>query len=193
MRKLWSTALLFVLVASTTSLAVAQEPNFGRAIALTDAELIIGQPVNFYGPGTVYAYRLDASGAWQEQSRLTASDPAPDGRFRPGDSPLDGNTLVVGAPRKRDGAGVVYVFERNSADGDWRQTAIVEPPAEGDHSEYAAALALAGRRTARRLPGGRFDGVVYRYIRAGGAWTPAGRDPAGRRRGPGELRAGPEP
>jgi hypothetical protein len=40
--------------------AMAQEPNFGRAIALAATELFVGQPVNWYGPGVVYTYRLDA-------------------------------------------------------------------------------------------------------------------------------------
>ena len=33
--------------------AIAQESNFGRAVAITNSELIIGQPVNWYGPGAV--------------------------------------------------------------------------------------------------------------------------------------------
>lgn len=32
----------------------AQQPNFGRSVAMTDAELVIGQPANWYGPGVVY-------------------------------------------------------------------------------------------------------------------------------------------
>jgi hypothetical protein len=34
---------------------------------------------------------------------------------------IDRNTLIVGAPRKREGSGVAYVFERTSAGADWRQ------------------------------------------------------------------------
>jgi hypothetical protein len=58
MRKLWCTASIVAGIVSTGSHVVAQEPNFGRAIALTDRDLLIGQPVNWYGPGVVYAYRL---------------------------------------------------------------------------------------------------------------------------------------
>ena len=74
MRKTWSTALLAAVVAAAGSRASAQEPNFGRAIVLTETDLLIGQPVNWYGPGVVYTYRLDGSGQWRERSRLTASD-----------------------------------------------------------------------------------------------------------------------
>ncbi|MGH7444165.1 MAG: FG-GAP repeat protein, partial [Longimicrobiales bacterium] len=104
-------AIIWVAAALAAAPAAAQEPNFGRALALTDVELFIGQPVNWYGPGAVYAYRLDDSGEWREQAMLMASDSARKDDF--GRSlAVDGNTLVVGAPRKRDGSGVAYAFER---------------------------------------------------------------------------------
>jgi hypothetical protein len=119
-------------------LVLAQEPNFGRALATTDHEVFVGQPVNWYGPGTVYAYRLDPSGQWRERARLTASDSARMDDFGRAVA-VDGNTLVVGAPRKREGAGVVYVFERATATGAWRQSAMVESPAGG---QFGAAMIL---------------------------------------------------
>ena len=46
--------------------ALAQEPNFGRAVDMTPDELVIGQPVNWYGPGTVYTCLLYTSDAADE-------------------------------------------------------------------------------------------------------------------------------
>ena len=54
MRTFCITALAVAVVTATPTPAAAQEPNFGRAIALTGSELFIGQPVNWYGPGVVY-------------------------------------------------------------------------------------------------------------------------------------------
>jgi len=170
MRKLCTAMLLTVTLAAGTSGALAQEPNFGRAVALSETDLLIGQPVNFYGPGTVYTYRIDDAGAWREVSRLTASDAGRMDDFGRAVS-LDGNRLAVGAPRKHDGAGVAYVFERQSPNDEWRQTAIIEPPAEGDHSDYAAALALAGDELLVGSPEVDSTGVVYRYVRDADGWS----------------------
>ncbi|MEN8145296.1 MAG: choice-of-anchor B family protein, partial [Gemmatimonadota bacterium] len=171
MRKLCSAIFFCIVFVGAAPHAAGQEPNFGRAIALTDTELFVGQPVNWYGPGVVYTYRLDASGEWQERSRLEASDSARKDDFGRSIA-VDGNTLIVGAPRKRDGSGVAYVFERGSSDDEWRQTSIIEPPSEGDHSGYAASLVWAGAdELFIGAPAVDSTGVVYHLQRDGSAWS----------------------
>ena len=171
MHKVRIAALLALALVATSSDAVAQEPNFGRTLAMTDSELFVGQPVNWYGPGVVYTYQLDASGNWNEQSRLTASDSERKDDFGRAIS-VNGNTMVVGAPRKRDGSGVAYVFERASADGRWQQVGMIEPPAEGDHSNYAVSLALVSpNEVLIGAPTMDSTGVVYQMTRDGSAWT----------------------
>ena len=54
MRKLCTTLFLAISAAAAAGPSAAQEPNFGRAIALSGSDLFIGQPVNWYGPGVVY-------------------------------------------------------------------------------------------------------------------------------------------
>jgi choice-of-anchor B domain-containing protein len=173
MRRVRLGAILAVLLMGAVTEAKAQEPNFGRAIVMTDAELFVGQPVNWYGPGVVYAYRLDSSGDWVESARLTASDASRKDDFGRVIA-VQGNTMVVGAPRKRDGSGVAYVFERESASADWRQVAVVEPPADGDHSDFAAAVAVV---SAEELlvgsPAVDSTGVVYQLRRDGTGWAVA--------------------
>ena len=173
MRKLCITSVLAIVLIGTGSDAPAQEPNFGRAIALTGTELFIGQPVNWYGPGTVYAYRLTPSGNWQETSRLTASDSDRKDDFGSSLS-VDGNRLIVGAPRKRGGSGVAYVFERTSEDDEWREAGIIEPPAEGDHSGYGTSVVLAGPDLFIGSPAVDSIGVVYHLRRAGDRWNVQG-------------------
>ena len=161
---------LAVAALAAGSTVQAQEPNFGRAVVMTDADLFVGQPVNWYGPGVVYTYRRDASGGWQERTMLTASDSSRMDDFGRALA-HDGNTLVVGAPRKRDGSGVAYAFERTGADGAWRQTAVIEPPRADDHSEYGAALALSGDDLLIGSPAASGTGVIYHFRRAAGAWS----------------------
>jgi choice-of-anchor B domain-containing protein len=170
LRALVTAVLALLAVGASTSEASAQEPNFGRAIALTDSELFIGQPVNWYGPGVVYAYGTGASGEWVERARLTAPDEARMDDFGRAIA-VDGNTMVVGAPRKRGGSGVAYAFERASTGADWREAGVIGPPAEGDHSGYAMSLALAGDDLYVGAPAVDATGVVYRFQRANGAWT----------------------
>ena len=160
--------LLPIAVALTANAAAAQEPNFGRAMALTAGDLFIGQPVNWYGPGTVYVYRADGAGEWRERARLTASDSARIDDFGRSLAAHD-NTLVVGAPRKRDGSGVAYVFERANANAAWHQTAIIEPPA-GSHRQFATSLSLNGNDLLVGAPNSDSTGAIYHYKRDRTSW-----------------------
>jgi len=137
---------------------------------VTDAELVVGQPVNWYGPGIVYTFRDDGSGGWTETGMLAASDSSRMDDFGRALA-IDGNTLIVGAPRKREGSGVAYVFERASADAPWRETGVIEPPRAADHREYAAALALSGDDLLVGSPAVDGSGTVYHFRRGPGGWS----------------------
>jgi choice-of-anchor B domain-containing protein len=162
-------AAIIVIACGLALPAWAQEPNFGRALALTNSELFVGQPVNWYGPGAVYVYRLDAAGKWRERARLLASDSARKDDFGR-TLAIEGNTLIVGAPRKRAGSGVVYVFERTGTNADWRQTAIIVPPDAGDHREFGASLSFTGNDLLIGSPLVETMGVVYHFKRTRGHW-----------------------
>lgn len=150
--------------------ASAQEPNFGRAVVLSGDDLLIGQPVNWYGPGVVYAYRSGPDGIWVEDALLAAPDSSRRDDFGR-TLAVDGNTLIVGAPRKRDGSGVAYAFQRTGPGAAWRSTGVIEPPREGDHAEYAAALALSDDDLLIGSPAVGSTGVVYHFTREGGGWS----------------------
>jgi choice-of-anchor B domain-containing protein len=160
-----ATSLAAVLVLASP--LAAQEPNFGRAIVATAAEIIVGQPVNWYGPGTVYAFRSDGSGRWAERQRLIASDSARMDDFGRALA-IGGNTLAVGAPRKRDGRGVAYRFSRATPAAAWEQAAIIEAPAGG---QFGTALALVGDDLLVGAPGDG-AGAVYHYRRDGMTGAP---------------------
>jgi choice-of-anchor B domain-containing protein len=150
--------------------ATAQEPNFGRAIAATETELFIGQPVNWYGPGVVYAYTVGADGRWRESARLMAPDSARMDDFGRVIA-ADGDRLAVAAPRKRDGAGVVYLFERDGTAARWRVTATLEAPAGGG---FGAAMALSGDDLFVGAPRADSTGVVHHFRRSDMTWRAAG-------------------
>ena len=132
-------ALVLMLSTAAAGAASAQEPNFGRAIAMSPTELVIGQPVNWYGPGMVYTYRLDANGAWRERARLVASDSARMDDFGRALA-LDGNTLVIFAS---DNGPLLYTV---------RLPATASDPS---HRSAAAGSASDSTPRQRRIPCGR--------------------------------------
>lgn len=148
--------------------AAGQEPNFGRAVAATSSELVVGQPVNWYGPGTVYTYRRDASGRWQERERLTAAEPSRMDDFGRVLA-FAGDRLLVGAPRQRDRAGTVHLFSRASAAASWRLDTVLT---SADGGEFGSALALGSDELLVSAPRDQ-GGAVHRYVRAGDSWRPA--------------------
>src|SRR5690606_6476061 len=170
------------LLLATVPLA-AQEPNFGRTMASTGNELLVGQPVNWYGPGTVYSYRIGSDGRWHEAARITAGDAERMDDFGRALA-MDGNTLAVAAPRKRDGAGVVYLFGRSSASAPWQEQQVIEAP---DGGEFGAALMLDGDELLVGAPGADSVGAVHHFRRSGDAWQHTGdiNPPAGTTSGSG--------
>lgn len=167
-RRLCAAAASIVATAASLSAPAlfAQEPNFGHAVAMTETELLVGQPLNWYGPGTVYSYTLGADGRWVERARLTAADTARMDSFGSALAVV-GNTLVVGAPRK-NGGGVVYVFARATARSAWRETGRLTTP---DGGRFGATLALTDDALFVGAPDAERGGAVYRYHRQGDTWT----------------------
>ena len=167
-----ATLFAFASLLSLPLVASAQEPNFGRAVVLDGPDLLVGQPVNWYGPGVVYAYRSGPDGTWNEEALLTAPDSSRKDDFGRALA-LDGNTLVVGAPRKRDGSGVAYAFQRSGPGAPWRSTAASEAPRPGNHAEYATAVVLQGDDLLVGSPATESTGVVYHFTRQGDGWRMA--------------------
>ncbi|HKK92494.1 MAG TPA: choice-of-anchor B family protein, partial [Longimicrobiales bacterium] len=164
--------LAFLVTLVTALPTEAQEPNFGRAVVLEGDDLIIGQPVNWYGPGTVYTYRPGPGGSWQEAAMLQAPDSSRMDDFGRALA-LDGSTLAVAAPRKREGdTGVVYIFERDGDAGNWSHTATIEPGGGADHREFGAAISLADDELLVGSPAAGGTGVVHRYLRGSISGSP---------------------
>jgi len=150
--------------------ALAQEPNFGRAVDMTPDELVIGQPVNWYGPGTVYTYGRSPGSEWAEEQRLTAPDSSRMDDFGRAVT-VDGNTLVIGAPRKHDGAGAVYVFTRGQRSDSWTQASTIAPPPGSGAAEFGAAVLLSGAELLVGAPESGGSGRVHRFVRTDGVWA----------------------
>ncbi|MAQ18192.1 MAG: hypothetical protein CMN30_25775 [Sandaracinus sp.] len=90
--------------------------------------------------GGVFVYHRDGSG-WSLSTFIKASD-AQEGDSFGAALAVDGNTLVVGAPGRNDGAGAVYVFRRSA--GVWSEIQILTHPSPDDQDRCGNALAMDG-------------------------------------------------
>jgi choice-of-anchor B domain-containing protein len=95
---------------------------FGSVIARDGDRLVIGAVQKNSSTGAAYVFHRDpGSGKWMEEARL-----APEGLSRfsgfGAAALVRGNEALIGAPGVDQQAGVVFVFERDPATGQWRQT-----------------------------------------------------------------------
>ena len=99
--------------------------EFGYAVAIDGDTAVVGMPGEDSpdNSGAAFVFIRDSSGAWSRVARLRPSTPEENALF--GNSvALQGNTIVVGAPREGGGSssgyGAVYVFTKSS--GVWDNT-----------------------------------------------------------------------
>ncbi len=156
----------------TASDADGVADGFGRAIAVAGDRMVIGANLRDGETGAAYVFERGADGAWVETARLRAGDTAAGDRFGTSVA-LHGDAVLVAAT-EHDGAGAVYVFERD-ASGVWIETAVLAPSDGADGDLFGTGLAFDGEKALVGAPG-KLDGAgaVYAFRRADG-WTEAGR------------------
>ena len=115
-----STSLSSIKAQTTSSGEAESLMGFARAVAITDGEVLIGEPSNPHQPGLVYVFNQKQDG-WEQQSKLTASDGEIGNGFGSSIS-VDGNRVLVGAPAHNDEGGGAYLYEK-SGDGAWKEVA----------------------------------------------------------------------
>jgi hypothetical protein len=116
---------------SLTASNAAAEDQFGDAVAIDADTLVVGAPLVNSGTaidtGAVYVFVRDPlTGVFSEQQKLTTLDAIAKDNFGSAVD-IDGDTIVVGAPRVNSGlsfdTGAVYVFTRDPtvANNPWTQ------------------------------------------------------------------------
>ncbi|MFQ5570182.1 MAG: FG-GAP repeat protein, partial [Rhodothermales bacterium] len=148
--------------------------GFGRAVALANEEMFIGEPFNVLTPGAVYVFAWDApSGSWIERGRLTASDAVAGDRFGQAVA-VDGDRLLVGAPFQVGSTGAAYIFERDATTGAWVEQAKltardgVAPDLLGEAVALHGNTALVGASFRNTRAGAAY---VFERDEVTGAWT----------------------
>ncbi len=158
---------------------------FGQAVAITDvrgrsnsAVAIVGAPRHDgIGPDSGEAYVFALSGKdWNQQAKIRASDAAEGDNFGHAVS-VNGDTVLIGAPKVDDGganAGAVYVFVRDGAR--WNQRAKLTAKDAARSDGFGEAVALLGNTAVIGAPQSahgavKFAGAVYVFEREGDKWV----------------------
>lgn len=143
--------------------------QYGEAVAIDGATLLVGAPME--GTGAAYVYQR-VEGIWRLQARLVPEDPESTLDFG-GAVALWGDTAVVGAPREGEVEGAVYVFVRQG--GTWEQQARLTSAAAAREDQLGFSVALYGNELIVGIPWaddrGKDSGAAEVYVRNGGSWV----------------------
>ncbi|MFN0051285.1 MAG: hypothetical protein ACKV0T_03790, partial [Planctomycetales bacterium] len=150
----------------------------GQAVATSGNTLVVGAEredgidgsVIFPGVATVYTW----NGSWVEQTKLYPSDRLSAGLGFGNAVAIDGNTIVVGAPRDNSNgfrSGAVYVFVR---DGNyWTEQAKLWADDAQNWDEFGGSVSLTGDTLFVGAAGSRDS--VYVFLRSAGRWSQQAR------------------
>ena len=123
--------------------------------------------------GSVYVYEETARGEWTWTERLHPGDGMP-----PGDAfglalDADGDTLLVGAPRRFQDKGGAYFYEFGPHG--WTEQRVRMPEPSQEPATFGTSVAVRGDTAMIGAPDadGRevYSGAVYVYQRSGSTWS----------------------
>ena len=158
---------------------------FGRSLDLSGNRAIIGASKEFFAderPNVAYVFeRNEATGQWEEQTRLTVDPKRMEGTFAASVS-LDGQRALITArgsmPSERSTSeqaspdtvsGAAYIFEYDSRTDRWTRTARLTPRRPDPGRAFGGAGVLDGNRLAVTASPYFSDepGAVYVFERRG--------------------------
>ena len=145
--------------------------GFGAAAAVSGGEIFVSRPGEFAAfpmpgseAGSVHVFRRGADG-WAEVTAISA----PSGVYGDGFGEalaIEGDILVVGAPKENEGRGAAYVFVR---EGDrWSVLERLEAPdaMPGDAFGSSVAVGAGAQFGVIGAPGRGASGSVFAYVQS---------------------------
>ncbi|MCZ0936506.1 MAG: choice-of-anchor B family protein [Gemmatimonadetes bacterium] len=145
--------------------------GFGAAAAVSGDEIFVSRPGEFAAfpmpgsePGSVHVFRRGGDG-WVE----VAAIPAPSGVYGDGFGEalaVEGDILVVGAPKENESRGAAYVFVREGTM--WSSWERLEAPdaMPGDAFGSSVAVGAGGQFGVIGAPGRGASGSVFAYVQS---------------------------
>ena len=148
--------------------------DLGEAVAIDGDTVVVGdgsEDENGTNAGAAYVF-VRSGGSWSEQQKLLADDGAGGDSFG-ASVDVDGDTIVVGAPRKDVDDGAVYVFGRSG--GTWTQreklSLFMGRTLFGRGVAVDGDTIVAGAPVQEVTPSGIEQGAAHVYVRSGGSWS----------------------
>ena len=153
------------------SVRPASGPSTG-ACDISGDTLVVGAYTDAqagFQSGAVFVFER-IGGAWTETARIVAPNPLPDDRFGY-DVVLEGDTLVVGAPRHlTNDLGSALVFERSLST--WSFVTELSMPNTSGADQFGHSLALEGDVLVVGAPDdANARGACHVFRHLGGAWS----------------------
>lgn len=159
------------LQASLTVADLADNDQFGSAVAISGGTAAVGAPARSGYAGRVYLFSRSGS-IWTQQAELST---AAGGMTGLGYAlSLSSGTLLATAPLENGFAGAAYVFTQSG--GAWAQTARLAASDASAAALFGVAGALDGDTAFIGAPGATMSavanaGAVYVFARSGGVWA----------------------
>ena len=171
--------LLFLLqsVPAETKLAGPNDTGqFGKSVDMNGEWAAVGAPLddnsNGADAGSVFLYHFNGSG-WDSTQMIKAYGGNPGDQFGYSVA-LSGNYLVVGAPYRQNGSGMIYIFHYNGET--WSQQAALVPEGTGAEDNVGYSVDIDGSYIVVGAPHYDFlSGTVYVYAQENGLWTEQAR------------------
>ena len=136
--------------------------QFGVSMALGDGFLVVGAPKGG-NSGRAYIFEKNEADKWIETAVLESAAVKPNANM--GSSiAVQGQRVVLGAPGNQNMPGMAVGFERNQADGAWREIAQFMPDDGEMNSQFGKAVAFIGNELWIGAPmADQATGKVYRF------------------------------
>lgn len=150
------------------------QDGFGKTLALASGDLLVGAGTGRNARGAVYVFRKDASGTWQQASKVVPSDMENVTRF--GDViATDGSHVLVSPATTPTTTGEIYVLGRDQT-GAWSVASKFASEDVRPGDGFGAAAAVEGDHAIVGAPGtGDGKGAAYAFRRVGGSWIQTAR------------------
>ena len=132
--------------AKLTASDAAANDEFGIAVAVDGATIVVGAHQNDSNKDAAYVFTWNSSNSnWEQKAKLTASDAAANDEFGIAVA-VDGDTIVVGAHQNDSNKGAAYVFTKPESGGwaDATETAKLTASDAAANDEFGISVAVHG-------------------------------------------------
>jgi len=168
--KKFASVVLSLLIVSVFAAPAFAQTGFGRAVAVGDSEVFVGEPGNNVPSGLLYVYRQD-NGAWVEAAILSATDARDGDGFGTAVATRGDELLVSAVTAER---GVVYLFARNGRS--WEQTGTLVATDGATNERFGSSMLLDGDTLFVGATGAEDNkGATYVFSRQGDSWQQIAR------------------